>query len=53
MGEFGTHTGIFMTSVFIGYIGVMIRGRETRIVSCVFGFIMAWTKHMLMANEND
>jgi hypothetical protein len=25
-GEFGTYTGIFMTSIFIGYIGVMIRG---------------------------
>jgi hypothetical protein len=52
-GEFETHRGIFMTSVFIGYIDVMIRGRQKPIVLYVFGFIMAWSKHILMANETD
>jgi hypothetical protein len=52
-GEFETHRGIFMTSVFIGYIDVMIRSRQKPIVLCVFGFIMAWSKHILMANETD
>jgi len=44
-----------MTSIFIGYIGVMIRGWWKGIVLCVFGFIMLGKMHIyiLMANEND
>lgn len=46
-----------MTSIFFGYIGVMIRGCGVGggkwIVLCLFGFIMAWSRHILMADEND
>ena len=45
-GEFPTYTGIFMTSIFIGYIGVMIRGWWKGIVLYVFGFIMLWKMHI-------